>query len=93
MPPFQALTSPGLPCPALCPCCLLHLASHLPFPPPFTWFAWLLHPDEIDAIGKARSTGPTDSGTQEREQGLMQMLTEMDGFYQKDNVGCGAGWC
>lgn len=43
--------------------------------------------DEIDAIGKKRSDGPTDSGTQEREQGLMQMLTEMDGFYQDDKVG------
>jgi cell division protease FtsH len=44
--------------------------------------------DEIDAIGKARSSGPTDSGTQEREQGLLQLLTEMDGFYQNDKVGC-----
>lgn len=43
--------------------------------------------DEIDAIGKARSSGPTDSGTQEREQGLLQLLTEMDGFYQDDKVG------
>ena len=43
--------------------------------------------DEIDAIGKARSTGPADSGTQEREQGLLQLLTEMDGFYQNDQVG------
>ena len=43
--------------------------------------------DEIDAIGKARSNGPTDSGTQEREQGLLQLLTEMDGFYQDDKVG------
>ena len=42
--------------------------------------------DEIDAIGKARSSGPTDSGTQEREQGLLQLLTEMDGFYQDDKV-------
>lgn len=43
--------------------------------------------DEIDAIGKARSNGPTDSGTQEREQGLLQLLTEMDGFFQNDRVG------
>ncbi|EFN59830.1 hypothetical protein CHLNCDRAFT_33680 [Chlorella variabilis] len=42
--------------------------------------------DEIDAIGKARSNGPTDSGTQEREQGLLQLLTEMDGFFQNDRV-------
>ena len=49
--------------------------------------------DEIDAIGKARSNGPTDSGTQEREQGLLQLLTEMDGFYQNDQVGERlAGW-
>ncbi|KAL4436128.1 hypothetical protein ABPG77_005576 [Micractinium sp. CCAP 211/92] len=42
--------------------------------------------DEIDAIGKARSSGFTDSGTQEREQGLLQLLTEMDGFYRDDQV-------
>ncbi len=38
------------------------------------------HPDEIDAIGKARGAGGGDSGTQEREQGLLQLLYEMDGF-------------
>ena len=43
-------------------------------------------PDEIDAIGKARNDGPTDSGTQEREQGLLQLLTEMDGFFRDDKV-------
>lgn len=31
--------------------------------------------DEIDAIAKARGDGPSDSGTQEREQGLLQLLT------------------
>ena len=36
--------------------------------------------DEIDAIGKARGLGGGDSGTQEREQGLLQLLYEMDGF-------------
>ena len=36
--------------------------------------------DEIDAIGKARGAGGGDSGTQEREQGLLQLLYEMDGF-------------
>ena len=42
--------------------------------------------DEIDAIGKARSDGPSDSGTAEREQGLLQLLTEMDGFFRDDQV-------
>eukprot|EP00887_Chlorella_sp_A99_P003900 scaffold11.g3900.t1 len=42
--------------------------------------------DEIDAIGKARTDGPSDPGTQEREQGLLQLLTEMDGFYRDDRV-------
>lgn len=36
--------------------------------------------DEIDAIGKARQSNAGDGGTQEREQGLLQMLVEMDGF-------------
>lgn len=36
--------------------------------------------DEIDAIGKARQNSAGDGGTQEREQGLLQMLVEMDGF-------------
>ena len=42
--------------------------------------------DEIDAIGKARGSGSGDAGTQEREQGLMQMLYEMDGFASNDGV-------
>lgn len=41
--------------------------------------------DEIDAIGKARGSG-VDSGSQEREQGLLQLLTEMDGFRKGDKV-------
>lgn len=41
--------------------------------------------DEIDAIGKARGSG-MDSGSQEREQGLLQLLTEMDGFKREDQV-------
>lgn len=41
--------------------------------------------DEIDAIGKARGSG-FDSGSQEREQGLLQLLTEMDGFKRDDQV-------
>ena len=36
--------------------------------------------DEIDAIGKARGPMSNDPGTQEREQGLLQLLCEMDGF-------------
>lgn len=42
--------------------------------------------DEIDAIGKARGNGPTDSGTAEREQGLLQLLCELDGFKRNDKV-------
>ena len=42
--------------------------------------------DEIDAIGKARSDDPVDSGSAEREQGLLQLLTEMDGFFRDDQV-------
>lgn len=34
--------------------------------------------DELDALGKARGTGP--SGHEEREQTLNQLLVEMDGF-------------
>jgi cell division protease FtsH len=37
--------------------------------------------DELDAIGKSRSSGGTPSGSNdEREQTLNQLLTEMDGF-------------
>lgn len=45
----------------------------------------LCNADEIDAIGKARGSG-FDSGSQEREQGLLQLLTEMDGFKREDQV-------
>ena len=41
--------------------------------------------DEIDAIGKARGSSG-DSGTAEREQGLLQLLCEMDGFKRNDQV-------
>jgi cell division protease FtsH len=43
--------------------------------------------DELDAIGRARSAGPSLSGGHdEREQTLNQILTEMDGFEAGDNV-------
>lgn len=42
--------------------------------------------DEIDAIGKSRDDLIADSGSAEREQGLLQLLTEMDGFFQDDQV-------
>lgn len=43
--------------------------------------------DEIDAIGKKRSTGQGGvSGNEEREQTLNQILSEMDGFEKDNNV-------
>ena len=36
--------------------------------------------DELDAIGKSRAAGGFYGGTDEREQTLNQLLTEMDGF-------------
>ena len=36
--------------------------------------------DELDAIGRSRSTGANFGGNDEREQTLNQILTEMDGF-------------
>ena len=36
--------------------------------------------DELDAIGKSRSSGGMYGGNDEREQTLNQLLTEMDGF-------------
>lgn len=41
--------------------------------------------DEIDAVGRRRGAGP-GSGHDEREQTLNQLLVEMDGFSEKDNV-------
>lgn len=42
--------------------------------------------DELDAIGKSRSGGSGQSGSNdEREQTLNQLLTEMDGFSAQDN--------
>src|SRR4051795_4158406 len=44
--------------------------------------------DELDAIGRSRSAGvgPFSGGNDEREQTLNQILTEMDGFEQKEAV-------
>jgi hypothetical protein len=43
--------------------------------------------DEIDAIGKARTMdGFKDVGILDREQGLIQLLVEMDGFKQSERV-------
>jgi cell division protease FtsH len=43
--------------------------------------------DELDAIGRSRSSGNTfGGGNDEREQTLNQILTEMDGFEQGDTV-------
>lgn len=41
--------------------------------------------DEIDAVGRQRGVGP-GGGHDEREQTLNQLLVEMDGFSDKDNV-------
>lgn len=41
--------------------------------------------DEIDAVGKQRGTG-INVGNDEREQTLNQLLAEMDGFAQNDNI-------
>ena len=36
--------------------------------------------DEIDAVGRVRSSGPGNSGESERESTLIALLSEMDGF-------------
>lgn len=41
--------------------------------------------DEIDSIGRQRGTG-INMGNDEREQTLNQLLAEMDGFEQNDNI-------
>ena len=48
--------------------------------------------DEIDAIGKARGPMSNDPGTQEREQGLLQLLCEMDGFRTDHRVRHTGAW-
>lgn len=42
--------------------------------------------DELDAIGKSRSSGGFYGGNDEREQTLNQLLTEMDGFAAGDTT-------
>ena len=41
--------------------------------------------DEIDAVGRARSTGMS-GGHEEREQTLNQLLVEMDGFEANEGI-------
>jgi cell division protease FtsH len=42
--------------------------------------------DELDAIGRSRSAGSIPGGSEEREQTLNQILTEMDGFTPSTNI-------
>src|SRR5919202_1575267 len=42
--------------------------------------------DELDAIGRSRAGGVTYGGSDEREQTLNQILTEMDGFEPSESV-------
>jgi len=42
--------------------------------------------DEIDAVGRHRSSGGASGGNDEREQTLNQLLVEMDGFEANDHV-------
>ena len=42
--------------------------------------------DELDAIGRARSSASAGGGYDEREQTLNQILTEMDGFTGSEGV-------
>jgi cell division protease FtsH len=42
--------------------------------------------DELDAIGRARGSGHMGGGSDEREQTLNQILTEMDGFTGSEGV-------
>ena len=42
--------------------------------------------DELDAIGRSRSSGAMSGSNDEREQTLNQLLTEMDGFTGNEGV-------
>jgi cell division protease FtsH len=42
--------------------------------------------DELDAVGRQRSAGPQAGGSDEREQTLNQILTELDGFTGSEGV-------
>ncbi len=42
--------------------------------------------DEIDAVGRHRSSGGSAGGNDEREQTLNQLLVEMDGFEANDQI-------
>eukprot|EP01080_Neovahlkampfia_damariscottae_P005033 gene5033-8630_t len=42
--------------------------------------------DEIDAIGKPRDSGPSRGGNDERESTLNQLLVELDGFTENENI-------
>lgn len=42
--------------------------------------------DELDALGKARSSGPMLGGNEERESTLNQLLVELDGFETREAV-------
>jgi cell division protease FtsH len=42
--------------------------------------------DELDALGKARSSVSMHGGNDEKEQTLNQLLTEMDGFDTKEGI-------
>jgi cell division protease FtsH len=42
--------------------------------------------DELDAIGRSRSSGSVQGGSEEREQTLNQILTEMDGFTPSTSI-------
>ena len=54
--------------------------------------------DEVDAIGRARTTLGADPGSMERESALLAMLVQMDGIHGKTEMvrragGRGAGVC
>src|SRR5690606_22493479 len=42
--------------------------------------------DEIDAVGRARGSGPRSGGSDEQENTLNALLTEMDGFQSSDII-------